>query len=62
MLLKYLSFAKQDNQILDGCFTIHDPYNGDIDVILKGNILVGIINCDVESTRSEFIKLLEGKL
>jgi hypothetical protein len=62
MLGEYLKFTKQDAAVTDGLFKIHDPYNGDIDVILKGNILAGIVNCDDESVLKEYIGLLEGKL
>ena len=62
MLKKYLEFTKQTNEISDGLFKIHDPYNGDVDVILKGNTLAGIINCDVESARIEFLEFLKLKL
>jgi hypothetical protein len=62
MLGKYLEFAKQDDKVSDGIFKIHDPYNGDIDVILKGNTLGGIVNCNNESTLQEYIGLLMGKL
>jgi len=62
MLAKYLKFAKQDDQVSEGHFKIHDPYNGDIDVILKGNTLAGIINCDVESTLQEYIGVLIDRL
>ena len=62
MLKNYLSFTKQESEISDGQFKIQDPYNGNIDVILKGNTLAGIIGCDMETTRSEFIKFLEEKL
>jgi len=62
MLKRYLEFTKQTCEISDGLFKIHDPYNGDIDIILKGNTMGGIINCEVESLRSEFIGLLEKKL
>jgi hypothetical protein len=62
MLSKYLDFTKQTCEISDGLYKIHDPYNGDIDVILKGNMMAGIIGCDAESIRLEFIRILEEKL
>jgi Family of unknown function (DUF6599) len=62
MLREYLAFTKQDLEISDGQFKIHDPYNGDIDIILKGNTMAGIVNCEVESTRTEFLEILKEKL
>jgi hypothetical protein len=62
MLEKYLKFAKQDDEVSDGLFKIHDPYNGDIDVILKGNTLAGIVSCEDESILQEYLGLLKGKL
>jgi hypothetical protein len=62
MLAKYLKFAKQDDQVSDRPFKIHDPYNGDIDVILKGNTLAGIINCENETIRQEYIGFLSEQL
>lgn len=62
MLTKYLKFTKQDTDIADGLFKIRDPYNGDIDLIIKGNTMAGIINCDVESISIEFIGLIEERL
>jgi hypothetical protein len=61
MLAKYLDFTKQTCEISDGLYNIQDPYNGDIDVILKGNTMAGIINCHLESTRMEFLNLLKEK-
>jgi hypothetical protein len=62
MLTKYLDFTKQTCEISDGLYKIQDPYNGDIDVILKGNTMAGIINCNKESIRTEFLNLLMERL
>lgn len=62
MLGKYLKFTKQDLEVKDGLYKIADPYNGDIDIILKGNTMGGIINCDVESVLKEYIEILEDNL
>jgi len=62
MLGKYLKFTKQDEQISDGQFKIYDPYNGDIDIILKGNTLAGIVGCDTATVLDEYINLLRSKL
>src|SRR4030042_6782632 len=57
MLGKYLKFAKQDDEVSNGFFKIHDPYNGDIDVILEGNKLAGIIGCEDEYILQEYLTL-----
>ena len=62
MLGKYLKFTKQDEPISDGQFKIHDPYNGDIEVILNGNTLAGIVGCDTATVLDEYINLLRSKL
>jgi hypothetical protein len=62
MLEKYLEFTKQDNEVTDGLFKIQDTYNGNIYVILKGNILAGIVGCKSETIRNEYINLLKSKL
>jgi len=62
MLGKYLKFAKQDDEVSDSIFKIHDPYNGDIDVILKENTMAGIIGCEKETILNEYINLLKSKL
>lgn len=62
MLGKYLKFAKQDPPISDGLYKILDPYNGDIDVILKGNTLAGIIGCDLDTVLKEYMGLLKDSL
>ncbi len=61
MLKRYLEFTKQTCEISDGLFKINDPYNGDINVILKGNKMAGIIYCDVESVKIEFLELLKER-
>jgi len=62
MLTKYLKFTKQDLEIKDGSFQIKDPYNGDINVILKGNALAGIINCNDEMIIEEYLGFLKMEL
>jgi hypothetical protein len=61
MLQKYMTFTKQACDISDGLFKINDPYNGNIDVILRGNTMAGIINCEVESVTQEFLEFLKSK-
>ena len=62
MLGKYLKFTKQDLDVKDGLYKILDPYNDDIDVILKGNTLAGIVGCESEIILNEYINLLKSKL
>jgi hypothetical protein len=62
MLGKYLKFTRQDDEVTDGLFKIQDPYNGNIDIILKGNILAGIVRCESETVLNEYLELLRSKL
>jgi hypothetical protein len=45
MLRNYLAFTKQEIEVRDGRYTVKDPYNGDIEVLLKGKFLAGIVDC-----------------
>lgn len=62
MVRSYLKFTKQDMEVKDGTFLINDPYNGDINAILKGNTLAGIIDCDDEKIVEEYIGFLQREL
>ena len=62
MLRRYLKFTKQDIEVKDGSFLIKDPYNGDINAILKGNTLAGIIDCSDEKIVNEYIEMIRDKL
>jgi hypothetical protein len=62
MLRQYLKLTKQDILVSNGSFTIHDPYNGDINVILKENVLAGIIGCNDKKLVEEYMGYLESKL
>lgn len=46
MLTDYFEFTKQEVEVKDGLYTVKDPYNGDIEVLLKGKFLAGIVDCD----------------
>ena len=62
MLRRYLKFTKQDIEVKDGSFLIKDPYNGDINAILTGNTLAGIIDCSDEKIVNEYIEMIRDKL
>lgn len=62
MLRSYLEFTKQDQEVKDGTFLVTDPYNGDINIILKGNSLAGIINCNDDEIVEEYINMLRDKI
>ncbi len=55
MLSKYLKFTKQDLEVKDGSFLVKDPYNGDINVILKGNTMAGVVDCDDQKIVEEYL-------
>jgi len=58
MLQNYLRYLKQNEQPFEGRHNINDPYNGTIDVILQGPVLLGIYNCKDESIRNKYLWLL----
>ena len=58
MLTQYFAFTKQDIEVNDGRFTVKDPYNGDIEVLLKGNFLTGIVDCDDPELSAKLLEQL----
>jgi hypothetical protein len=64
MIGKYLEFTGQKEKVCDGQINIkiRDPYNGDIYLLLKGNMLAGIIGCENETVSEEYMNLLKSKL
>jgi hypothetical protein len=59
MIKQYLAFTKQDIDIMvTSGFTIKDPYNGDIPVIIKDQYMVGVLDgSDNEKARPLLEKL-----
>ena len=62
MLTNYFAFTKQEIGVKDGSYTVRDPYNGDIDVVLKGNFLIGIVDCEDPDLRKKFLDKLDKNL
>ena len=63
MLDPYLAFTKQDIDLSKNhSFTIKDPYNGNIPVILKDNYLVGILDGQESPASKEKLEKLAASL
>ena len=62
MIKEYLNFTKQQISIQEGKpFTITDPYNGNVQVILDGNKIYGITGTDDSSIIDQYLKPGFGK-
>jgi hypothetical protein len=63
MIEKYLQqTGKPEKNIVEGRYTIADPYHGEIDLDWKGKNIGGILNLNDASLRSKYLKLLQGGL
>jgi len=63
MIEKYLQqTGKPEKNIVEGRYTIADPYHGEIDLYWKGKNIVGILNLSDASLRLKYLKLLEEGL
>ncbi len=62
MLKKYFAFTKQEIEVKDGRYTVKDPYNGDIEVLLNGKYLAGIVDCDDPELSSKLLEQLKEDL
>jgi len=62
MLTKYFAFTKQEIEVKDGRYTVKDRYNGDIQVLLKGRFLLGVVDCDDPGLSAEMLDILEFDL
>ncbi|MBL7112807.1 MAG: hypothetical protein ISS19_12800 [Bacteroidales bacterium] len=62
MLTKYFAFTKQEIEVKDGRYTVRDPYNGDIEVLLKGEFLTGIVDCDDPDLSAKLLEQLNQDL
>ena len=61
MLRDYLAFAKQTEAPAEGLITVHDRFNGDIEMLWKGRYLYGVINdSGVEIDVPALLKELEA--
>jgi hypothetical protein len=63
MIQKYLqqigSLAKE---VVEGRYTLSDPYQGEVDLYWKGKTIWGILNVSEPALRSKYLKLLEEGL
>jgi hypothetical protein len=63
MIEKYLQQTrKSEKNIIEGRYTIADPYHGEIDLNWKGKYIGGILNLNDVSLRSKYLKLLQEGL
>jgi len=62
MLTEYFAFTKQEIDVKDGRYTVKDPYNGDIQVLLKGRFLLGVVDCDDPALSARMLDNLEFDL
>jgi hypothetical protein len=63
MIEKYLQqTGKPEKNIVEGRYTIADPYHGEIDLYWKGRNIGGILNLNDASLRSKYLKLLREGL
>ena len=44
VLIQYMAFTKQSDELKEGGLLVKDRYNGDIPVLWKGRYLVGVYN------------------
>jgi hypothetical protein len=63
MIEKYLQQAgRPEKPIIEGRYTIADPYHGEIDLQWKGKYIWGILNVNDSILRSKYLKLFEEGL
>jgi hypothetical protein len=63
MIQKYLQqTGSLRKDIVEGCYTISDPYHGEIEVDWRGKYIGGILNVNDVSLRSKYLKLFEEGL
>ena len=63
MIEKYLQqTGRPEKHIIEGRYTIADPYHGEIDLQWKGKYIWGILNVDDLILRSKYLKLFEEGL
>lgn len=53
------TLGKKSKQFADGTYTLTDPNNGTIGMILKGQYLCGVVNCENEKGRAGHLTSLE---
>ncbi len=59
----YLRFAGQEiENIGDGQYTFEDRYNGEINLVLEGNVIYGFLGCNDSSIINDYTKKLQQNL
>jgi hypothetical protein len=63
MVQKYLEQTEKiEKSVVEGRYTISDPYHGEIDLHWKGKNILGILNVSDASLRLKYLKLFEKGL
>ena len=63
MIQKYLQqTGSPAHEVVEGRFTLHDPYQGEIDLYWQGKYIWGIVNMNEPTLRSKYLKLFEDGL
>jgi hypothetical protein len=63
MMLKYLQqTGNPAKDVVEGHYTLSDPYHGDIGIHWKGRNIWGILNVNDASLRSKYLKLFDKRL
>ena len=63
MIQKYLQQTGSPRKdVVEGRYTITDPYHGEIDLNWQGKYIWGILNINDVSLRSKYLKIFEEKL
>jgi hypothetical protein len=63
MMQKYLlQTGSPAKEVVEGHYTLHDPYQGEIDLCWQGKYIWGIVNASEPALRSKYLKLFEEGL
>lgn len=63
MIQKYLQqTGRTEKSVVEGRYTISDPYHGEVDLYWKGGNIWGILNLNDLSLRSKYLQLFEERL
>jgi hypothetical protein len=63
MIQKYLrQVGSPAKEVVEGRYTLPDPYQGEIDLYWKGKKVWGILNVSEPTLRSKYLKLFEERL
>lgn len=56
MLADYYEFSKQDpGELVDGAHRIDDRWNGEVGIVMQGNLLYGYYNIDDEELKEKYL-------